>query len=266
MNTPNEFHLIFGLRPDFGGKPFALIHYLTVVSCYYVNKPNRINFYYMHEPTGIWWERAKPYLTLIPIQPPKEIFGNPIFHHAHMADVLRLQILLEKGGIYIDMDVLCLRPFKHLQDFDMVLGEEFGVGLCNAVILAKPGAEFLQRWLAAYKSFSHDDWNSHSVRLPRQLADEMPEHIHVVNHRKFFWPMYWREHLLEFFLRPGSSFSKESYCVHLWESITWHFHLGQLTPDQIWELNSEFCLLARPYIKSEWLSPGFRAKLGRAAP
>ena len=36
-------------------------------------------------------------------------------------------------------------------------------GLCNAVIIARPGAEFLKRWLATYDEFSEWYWTQHSV-------------------------------------------------------------------------------------------------------
>ena len=261
----DDYHFIFGLKPDFGGRPFSMIHYLAVVSCFTVNRPRAIYFHYKYEPSGPWWERARPYLTLRPIEPPAEIFGNRVSHYAHMADVLRLQILLREGGIYLDMDVLCLRPFAPLQRYEMVLGEEHGVGLCNAVILAAPGARFLEEWLKGYASFREEEWNKHSIVLPARLAREMPELIHVLDYRKFFWPMYWPEHLQPFFLRPGSSFSAESYCVHLWESVTWR-ELGPLTPAQAWQVDSEFALLVRPYLKPEWseadVSSG-RARHGR---
>ncbi len=108
-----------------------------------------MTLYCAQEPQGEWWHRAKPFLTCVQVEPPREIFGNPLSHIAHMADVLRLHTLLEHGGIYLDIDVLSLRPFTPLLDEDTVLGEESGVGLCNAVILAKPGAPFLQEWLAS---------------------------------------------------------------------------------------------------------------------
>jgi hypothetical protein len=252
MKVPSDYHFIFGLtRQD---KEFALVHYLAIASCHAVNHPATINLYYKYEPSGIWWERAKPYLNLVEIEPPAEIFGNPLPNPSHKADVLRLQILLERGGVYLDVDVICLRPFAPLQDFAVVMGEELGVGLCNAVILAQPGAALLRRWLAAYTTFDAAFWNRHSVRLPRQLADREPAGIHVVDHRKFFWPMYWREHLEAFFLHPGSSFCSESYCVHLWESLTWP-QLRSLTAAQLWTVDSEFSLLARPYIDPAWVQP-----------
>lgn len=241
---PNEYHFIFGLSADFGEKPFSLIHYLAVLSCYKVNRPSKMTFHYEYEPKGIWWERAKPYLCLAQVDTPVSIYGRPLKHYAHRADVLRLQILIDFGGIYLDLDVLCLRPFADLRHFAVVLGKEGNVGLCNAVVLAKKNSSFLKRWLAFYASFDDGNWNYHSVILPSRLVAEASE-VHVVDDKSFFWPIYNRaDDMRQFFLGKESTFCQQSYCVHLWESLTWGF-LRDLTEDDLNSSDSEFYLLAR---------------------
>ncbi len=58
---PNVIHFCFGLSQDHGGKPFSLVHYLAVRSAVEVNRPDAVRFYYCYEPSGEWWERARPY-------------------------------------------------------------------------------------------------------------------------------------------------------------------------------------------------------------
>jgi hypothetical protein len=250
--VPNIFHFIFGLRPDFGEKPFSLIHYLAIASCHAVNRPDAIHLYYSHEPSGVWWERAKPYVHAVQVEPPAEIWGRPLVHYAHKADVLRLNILRERGGVYLDMDVVSIRPFRELFSHDTVLGREYGRGLCNAVILATPSAAFIERWYREYESFVETQWSEHSVSVPARLAAEYPATIHVVDHRKFFWPRYTRGDMRRFLMHPGSQFCAESFCVHLWETVTWPW-LGRLTPWHVYVVESEFCRLARPYFDRECL-------------
>src|SRR5687767_12052334 len=54
---PNRIHFIFGLHPDFGGKPFSFVHYLAIASAAAVNSPSEIILHHAHEPAGEWWER-----------------------------------------------------------------------------------------------------------------------------------------------------------------------------------------------------------------
>ena len=249
--TGSEYHLIGGLTCRRDEKPFSFLHYLAVIACRLINRPKRMNFYYRYEPAGIWWERAKPLLVPIQVNPPSHIFGKSLRHPAHIADVLRLEILLNSGGVYLDTDILSVRPFGDLETFDAVLGEEFGVGLCNAVIMAKQDSRFLRRWLNEYKAFDDARWQHFSVIVPKRLAAQHPDEVHIVGHRKFFWPMYWRSHFLPFLLQPNSTFSAASYCVHMWQSCTWPL-IAQLTPAHIIHIDSEFSRLTRPFIKSEW--------------
>jgi hypothetical protein len=187
---PNRIHFIFGLEPSFGGKPFAFVHYLAILSAQVVNRPAEIVLHHHYEPEGIWWERAKPLVRLSRIQVPASVFGQGIVHYAHKADLLRLQILSSEGGIYLDIDTLCVKSFGPLLAHSTVMGIEPNAGLCNAVILAERHAPFISIWQDAYRDFTSDDWRSHSVRLPYHLAQSHPESIHVEDEYSFFFPTY----------------------------------------------------------------------------
>lgn len=119
-------------------------------------------------------------------------------HLAHQADILRLAILQEEGGIYLDTDVIPLKPFTDLlySPRDVVMGHEGGnrYGLCNAIILARPNSEFLQRWIASYATFQPSVWNYHSVRMPKLLQVQFPELICPLSPTVFFWPTWAAEH------------------------------------------------------------------------
>ena len=237
---PNNIHFIYGLKKDFGGKSFSFIHFLAVFSAWKVNQPDALYFHYEYEPSGYWWERAKPYLHLNRVKAPKSILGHRVEHFAHQADILRLEILREHGGIYLDSDIICINPFKPLLKYDFVMGTEAGIGLCNAVILSPVNAPFLSRWFEGYRNFNDLSWNRFSVRLPYQLAKKNPSLIHVEDEFSFFFPMYARYlQTLYFWKSPnlphifaGMKFLKNykerqfailerAYTTHLWEQFWW---------------------------------------------
>ena len=76
--VPRLVHFIFGLSANFGGKPFGLVHHLVVKAAIRSVEPSSTYFYYCHEPTGEWWKRTKPLLTLRHVAPPKSVFGHPL--------------------------------------------------------------------------------------------------------------------------------------------------------------------------------------------
>ena len=110
-SIPNRFHFCFGLMP---GAQFLFAHYLAVKSAYVVNKPESITIYHAYPPAGEWWDAVQQFATVKQVNPIEEIFGRKLRHFAHRAGVLRLQTLDREGGIYMDADTLCLRPFTPL--------------------------------------------------------------------------------------------------------------------------------------------------------
>jgi hypothetical protein len=187
---PKIIHFVFGLQEDFGGKPFSFIHFLAVFTAWKVNRPDRMLFHYAIEPKGEWWRKAKPYLTLNKIDTPTQIFGNTVTHYAHRADIVRLEMLKTYGGIYLDLDVLCINSFDPLLRQDFVMGIQQNSGLCNAVILSKANAPFLAMWLEEYKSFDDKIWCFHSVNLPYHLARSNSSLCYVLNKDMFFYPIH----------------------------------------------------------------------------
>jgi len=258
LPIPNVFHFIF-FKPDNSEIPFSLVHYLAIKSAFEVNQPNVINLYYSHESTGEWWEKAKPYVNLVRVEPPTQIFGQPLYHYAHQADVLRLQLLLEQGGIYLDMDVICTQPFTPLLQHPFVLGQEGGThSLCNGVILAQKNAPFLQKWLAGFdpktslwqgfRSKGRDHyWAEYSVLYPAHLAKLFPELIYIESADKFHWPLWHDEHLQWLFEGDSDSF-ETSYCHHLWETLSWEKYLRHLTVEHIIQVDTNFNRIARRFI------------------
>lgn len=230
-----DLHYVFGLVPDFGGKPWCYAHYLSVHSAVVVNKPARVHFWYEHEPEGEWWEKTKPYLTLRQIEAPKDIFGRELVHPAHKADVIRLQKLLEYGGVYLDIDVWCLKPFAEIEHCGFWMGKQGtrDYGLCNATMGGNPGAPFVKRWLAQYKTFrskGRDNyWDEHSVRLPWKLAKQHLGEITLLPHDRLFWPDW--NYIHEIFQKPGGWLAN-AYSVHLWETYSYPW-LSQLTPETL---------------------------------
>jgi hypothetical protein len=251
---PKTLHYCFGLTPDFGGKPWSLVHYVGVSSAIRHIKPDAVYIYYEFEPRGPWWDLIKPLAIPVKVQAPTEIFGRSLSHPAHRADVVRLERLIETGGIYLDADVIVHRSFDELLDNSVVMGlEGFGSigGMANAVILAEPNAPFLRRWYESYRTFRGDGrgkyWNEHSVLLPAQLARKYPDEVTVLPPTAFFWPLWSDPHLEWLFASVEPIPVTDAFANHLWESNAW-MYLDHLTPGQVRNKDSNFHRWARPYV------------------
>lgn len=256
---PRIFHFITGLDPNFGGRPFSFVHYMAIHSALQVNKGFRAKLYYHYEPSGKYWDAIKGEVELVPVDLPTQVFGNPVQLYAHKADVLRLQILLEQGGIYLDLDTICQRPFEPLLDGRVVMGQEERltpdgersvVGLCNATIIAPPDAEFLRLWYQTYREFKGgsigDAWNKFSVQIPMALAREHPALLRVEPASSFFWPS-WDETGIASMFAMDCAFP-DAYSFHLWEGESFKF-TQELDRHSVLTMDTTYNKLARRFIE-----------------
>ena len=260
---PNKMHFVFGLSENFGGKPWKLCHYLSVKSAIELNKPEKAYLYYKYKPSGEWFEKIEDELDLVKIEPPKEIFGNPLMHVAHQTGVIRLQVLIEDGGIYMDVDTISVKPFTDLLDNKCVLGiqgtpDGAVEGVCDGVILAEKGSEFLKYWLANYKSHrskGRDEfWSEHAVQIPYLLTKQYPDLIHIEPYSSFHYPLYHSNEPEASKVGIKLMFEQNleldgAYCHHVWETTTWDPYLKNLTVDDIMNIDTTFNKIARRFLK-----------------
>lgn len=257
MKIPNIFFACY-----FGGRPFDLINYLAIRSAAQVNQPEKFLIYLDTEPEGPWWQKAKEYLTVVKITPPAKIFGRGLPTPAHQADIVRLEKLLEHGGVYLDLDILCHKPFAPLFKYPFVLGKEeiYGkvVGLCNAVILSEPNALFAQRWLEGfdpeksywkgYRSNGNDKYFTElGVKYPHFLSTIFPEELQVEERTSFYYPSHLPEEMAEFFETDSSNF-EQGYCHHLWARSYYEKYLLNQTAENIKSQKTAFARLAARFL------------------
>jgi mannosyltransferase OCH1-like enzyme/GT2 family glycosyltransferase len=259
---PKIIHFVYGLKEQ--KEEFELYRYLAVASAFKVNKPDKIYFYYYYEPYGYWWEKTKEIVTLERIEPPTEIYGNELYHYAHKADIIRLQKLIEYGGIYLDIDTICLNSFDNLLDYDFVMGTQTNLGetetygLCNAVMLSKPNSVFANKWLESYSTFKSkgrdEYWDEHSVIIPLELSREYSKYIKILNSKSFFYPLWYDINTILFdekiSIEEYKKIIKNNYCIHLWDTYS-HSYLKTLTEEKILNQNTLYNIFARKFLKNK---------------
>lgn len=79
------------------------------------------------------------------IIPEERIFTTRGGSVAPFSDWFRQELLYQRGGYWVDMDVICLRPFDFSED--VVVGLEYPTLACNAV-MKFPAGHWLTRTLA----------------------------------------------------------------------------------------------------------------------
>ena len=136
FSVPSHVHYIFGMEPTFGHISFGLMHYISILGTVLYIKPERISWHHRFLPNAsenVWWSCSQRHVTPREVGDVTMVHGRfiPSMHVAHKADILRMQIMREEGGIYVDSDVIPLRSFDELRRLagsKLVMGKEEAAG------------------------------------------------------------------------------------------------------------------------------------------
>lgn len=221
---PKIIHLLY-----FGETEFMNFHYECIKSMSKNMRDYKIIIYNKIEPSeNVYWENVKklPNLTIEDIQVPEEYDGFPLSYFQYKADVVRLNVLYEKGGVYLDIDMLVIKNFDHIINSGkgFYISEEYekGKGLINAFIASKPKNEFLKLWLESFKTgLRMENWAYHIRESNKKLLEKHKHYMLKYNieilESKYFFPFHWSQR--DKFVNIKENLNDDVHCIHLFETI-----------------------------------------------
>ena len=224
---PKVIHILY-----FGETEFYNFHHRCVHSMIQYMPDYDIRIYNAKEPVGNkYWDDIKKQerVSIHKIDPPVFYDGFELKHFQYKADVVRLELLYEHGGVYLDLDMLIVRPFHDVfkSGHSFYISEErAGIrSLINAFLAAKPKNEFIKLWLDSFKSgLRLGIWAHHIRDSNKQLIDDNPHYIHKYRMKimdgQLFMPLHWQDTVA--FIHSETApyeFPPQSYGTHLWETI-----------------------------------------------
>lgn len=176
------------------------------------------------------WRRVLPDCEVVEWNESNIPTGDPYLEAAlarglwsKASNLVRLQVLRDHGGIYLDTDVEVVRPFGRLLEEACVVGfqqrENTSDWVNNAVLLAAPGHPFLSACIDLTRD--HFQRTGEFLRSPQvtttvlkdaglhRYGDQYVESVRVVP-KDFFYPHAWNEAF-----DPGQ-LTENTYCIHHW--------------------------------------------------
>lgn len=257
---PRDIHFIF-----FGMTRFDYVHWLAIKSAVDVHRDCRVHLHHSVTQEGNpLWADIMQRVNGVHIDPPTHAGKVPLTTYQYRADIARLEILIKRGGIYLDIDVMSLRPFDdELFQRGCVVGIEAADdpdttdlsqarSVSNAAILAEPGHPFLVDWLARIPdALEGRSWAHHAVVLPLQMLREGVKHVTVLPRRSF----------MPFDFRDAWVFEEDetqhdariaelngSYTAHLWETIWYEKLLKKINAGFMQTSKSAFAKMFRKHV------------------
>lgn len=243
---------------NYSSRPFSFFHKLNIFSAKLFNPNYTINLYYNRDPQSQFFDELDGVCNKIQIEDqniPKTAVTKNIAYISHVVSLLKFQKLYQEGGVCLDLDVVCVKSFDDLMNFNCVMGQEYSygipeeeqekyIGLSNATILAEKESLFLQECAEKFIAYYKKEYNYNSVSMPDEIAKLNPEHINIQPRSSFFkfsWDRFGYDSLFQ-----KNENIEDCYSIHLWQSL--YFDTLSLFDasfsNEIWQRN---CTLSNLY-------------------
>ena len=156
----------------------------------------------------------------------EEYESGEFWNYSHESNFVRLLVILQRGGIYLDSDLIVTKPFAG--DFENSVGHEMPLGMDggekvnNNVLIFEPGhpflIEYLHQMLISYDPKLYHANGPDLITKVHQMAQEGPEvYNYTVLRGTTFQPVHVKS-MPEMFRWPSSSqpgkiftFAKKTY-------------------------------------------------------
>ena len=183
-NIPKIVHYVW-----FGEKEMDFMMYLSILSALFIVHPELILIHGDGGLHGKYLELAKKdkRVKLISREKPYHIFGKDIYYRQHRSDIVRADVLLKYGGIYMDWDVLWLKNpndiiskgYDAMANVDHMPQPGFPDTINLGVFMAKPKSTFVKRWQDALVDYRPRDFLYNAVELPYKIYEKYPEYLYI---------------------------------------------------------------------------------------
>ena len=254
---PNIFHFI-----NIGPREFNLLHFMSIYSAYKLNNPDKIYLYQDHEQeNNIYYEILKDIVTFEFVQSPTEINGITLDSYQYKADIIRMNKLIEIGGIYMDLDVISLKPILKFLDYHIVLGSELSdnpnttnleefKSITNAIILSEPNNEFMKEWLRQMPdNIENKPWAYHAVCLPKNILLDDMYNVHL-EPSKTFMPFCFRNpYIFDNYQKYMIDNLDDSHTMHLWETIWNYEYISKFNVKYFLDNDNIFTNICKQYLE-----------------
>lgn len=217
---PKIIHLVY-----INQRPLKSFNYKCIYSIFKHMPDYQVYIHNDIEPDTEEWLLLKQNknVTIKKINRVKEFDSFVIDHVQYEADIIRMNILYEYGGVYLDTDVYILKNIDSLLDgHSFYIAKETEDNFINCVIISEPGNEFIKVWLEYFATgFRVGIWGWHIRDLPKLILDKFPHYINkynigILGHENFC-AIHWTQG--DKFNDPEFKVTEKMYGIHLFETI-----------------------------------------------
>ncbi len=254
------------------GTEFPYAYYIAVMSVLKTQKAAKINLWIVKEPAGRYYDAIKDKVTIrhLDIEVPEFPAlrsRKPGFLEAHLVDYYRWKILLENGGVFIDLDSLSLSDYCGFIESKLSDGKEFLASLAvseripkpyhNSLFAGKKGSdlvkEMLDECIRRLNSAEGFQWGNSGPDVLNDLCVANPEKVAEAEYGLLggcleLYQLY----------KPDGRLPDNIRFVHLWANSSNGFWTG-ITEDYVEKSDHLYARLVRELLPSGDRHPGSTA-------
>jgi len=167
---------------------------------------------------------------------------------AYLSDYYRLKLLYLHGGIYLDTDMLLIKPLEPLLSNEIFWGyEEEHIVSCG-IIGTEKGNSFIKSILDYYNSLTAETWQIHTIpQIVTQLYDTGSFKNVTIYPRDFFYPYPAESRLKELTINYKRHITPNTIGIHMWEFSWSYFSRYQLFLKNRQLLNAVLCFVKEAF-------------------
>ncbi|WP_343538731.1 glycosyltransferase [Sphingobacterium thalpophilum] len=168
---------------------------------------------------------------------------------AAFSDWFRYKLLYDRGGWWIDMDVICLQPFDISDDFCFATenySSNYETGITCCVIKSQAKAKFLEIILDhinSFKTYKNIEWGQFGPKLIHAalMQFECGQYIQPV---EAFCPVDWTE--MKSLVEEQRELPINSLAIHMWNNL---WRINNMDKDGSYHPHTIYERLKSRYVK-----------------
>jgi hypothetical protein len=184
--VPNIFHYINLNQTEIGFGQF-----LSILSVWVNHKPDNIILHCNHcKYSGKYWDALNNITELKSIIKTRflydykeKIFRNRLGWIQHKSDVLRVLVIMNLGGIYLDNDQIVINSLNKYRKYEMAVSwESDNHGIGSQILIANKNARFLRAMFDQYRDrYQPECWYCNGGYEPQKI---LLKHRYLVHQNK----------------------------------------------------------------------------------
>ncbi|GAV01280.1 hypothetical protein RvY_12017 [Ramazzottius varieornatus] len=227
LPKPLYLHYI-RFKPKNGDTEFKFTDFLSVMSAVQYLKPDEIVLHGDFVPSGPYWLNltSRKLIKHISMERPIDVGmrrrkPKKIGFIEHSADIAKLDVLVEYGGITADFDVYFIRGERikeilRRRKAVTCYGDQDGNNI--GLVAGHKDSLFLWAWRRSYRDIYVDDWNFNQAFVSTYLSAVLPDEVYVVDH-VCNNPFPAGNILDQFFKQYGMIQWKDSAAIHSYQRL-----------------------------------------------